>query len=183
MKQRKLRATLALVLALLYPLLLILLLQYLGVQAIAYLLAGLGIVRLPALRQGWEQALTALLPLGLAISMVCIDSLLLAKLYPVLMNCLMFGVFFSSLLKPPSVIERIARIRTPDLPDNAVGYTRKVTMMWCGFFSLNGAMALWTVLYAPLAIWVWYNGIVAYVLMGLLFLGEWGYRLRYVQKK
>jgi uncharacterized membrane protein len=125
----------------------------------------------------------ALLPLVLAIWMIWADQVIIAKLYPALMNLLMFSLFFSSLLKPPSIVERIARLREPDLPDQAIHYTRKVTMLWCVFFILNGTVALWTALYASLLTWGWYNGLIAYLLIGIVFVAEWSYRLYYVQKK
>ena len=80
-------------------------------------------------------------------------------------------IFTLTLYKPPSMIERFARLVEPDLPESGVQWTRKVTMVWCVFFSLNATIALATV-FAPTQFWVIYNGCVSYVLMGLLFLGE-----------
>jgi len=53
---------------------------------------------------------------------------------------------------------------------------RRVTQIWCGFFILNGATAA---ILAGLQYYDWwaaYTGILSYVLMGLLFAGEWVYR-------
>ena len=61
--------------------------------------------------------------------------LLPLKLYPVIVNATLLGVFAYSLMVPPSAIERIARLRDPHLPEQAIGYTRRVTQVWCGFFS------------------------------------------------
>jgi uncharacterized membrane protein len=92
-------------------------------------------------------------------------------LYPVFVNALMFLLFFGSWLKPPTVIEIIARVREPQLPEAAVRYTRKLTLVWCAFFVGNGAIAL-----ATLAMsrewWTLYNGLISYVLLGILFFGE-----------
>src|SRR5215831_7157009 len=49
------------------------------------------------------------------------------RLYPVLMNVVLLGVFAASLRRGPSVVERLARMREPDLPPRAVAYTRRVT--------------------------------------------------------
>lgn len=100
------------------------------------------------------------------------------KLYPVLVNAVMLVVFAVSLRHPPPIIERLARLREPDLPPHAVVYTRQVTKVWCGFFICNGAIALATALFASDAAWALYNGLIAYVLMGLLFAGEWLVRQR-----
>lgn len=88
------------------------------------------------------------------------------------------AAFGYSLAKPPSMIERFARMREPNLPPFAVAYTRTVTKVWCGFFIVNGAIALGTALWATPAVWSLYNGVIAYVLMGVLFAGEYLVRLR-----
>ena len=71
------------------------------------------------------------------------------------------------------MIERFARIREPNLPMRAISYTRRVTQVWCIFFFVNGAIALVTALWASPATWTLYNGLIAYVMMGLLFAGEY----------
>jgi uncharacterized membrane protein len=38
---------------------------------------------------------------------------------------------------------------------------------------LNGAIALYTALFASMAQWSFYNGFLAYLLMGVLFAGEY----------
>ncbi len=95
------------------------------------------------------------------------------KLYPVLVNAVMLTVFGLSLRYPPSVIERLARLQHPDLPEQGVFYTRRVTQVWCLFFVFNGSMALYTAVWASAATWALYNGLIAYLLMGLLFAAEW----------
>ncbi len=100
------------------------------------------------------------------------------KLYPVVVNAALLGVFAYSLIVPPSAIERIARMREPHLPPHAIAYTRRVTQVWCGFFAINGAIALYTALYASTAHWSLYNGGIAYILIGLLFAGEYCVRRR-----
>ncbi len=124
--------------------------------------------------------IAALLLVGIA-GMASNSSVLL-QYYPVCINALMFTVFLTSLIRPPSIIEQIARIKTPDLPEAGVSYTRKVTMVWCGFFTLNGAMALYTVLNSTMGFWAIYNGVISYSLMGTLFAGEYLVR-RNVQRR
>jgi uncharacterized membrane protein len=100
------------------------------------------------------------------------------KLYPVLVNGVLLFVFSASLVRPPSVIERLARLTEPHLPAEGVAYTRKVTQVWCGFFVLNGGIALATALWASHELWALYNGLIAYLLMGVLFGVEWLVRQR-----
>ncbi|MGJ4749149.1 hypothetical protein ACQV5M_22485, partial [Leptospira sp. SA-E8] len=99
------------------------------------------------------------------------------KLYPVLVNAVLLAVFAWSLRHPPAVIERLARLAEPALPPSGVAYTRGLTRVWCGFFIVNGLLALVTALWPRQAggdeIWALYNGLIAYLLMGLLFAGEW----------
>jgi uncharacterized membrane protein len=76
------------------------------------------------------------------------------------------------------VIERIARMREPYLAPEAVAYTRRVTLAWCGFFVANGAVSAATAVWGTEQVWVFYNGLLAYVLMGAFFGVEWLLRIR-----
>lgn len=98
-------------------------------------------------------------------------------LYPVMVNAVLFTVFVTSLLRPPSVIETLARLHEPDLPLRAVRYTRKVTQVWAVFFAINGGIALATVFLDPYW-WTLYNGLMAYLLMGIVMSAEWLVRRR-----
>ena len=95
------------------------------------------------------------------------------RFYPVLVSSVLLAVFGLSLLRGPTAIESIARLQTPELPPEAVAYTRRVTQVWCGFFTVNGAIALATALWASHEVWVLYNGLISYLLIGLLFGIEW----------
>lgn len=108
--------------------------------------------------------------------------LLPLQLYPVLISVIMLCLFAYSLIFPPSFIERIARLSESELPLQAVFYTRRVTQVWCVFFVFNGGVALATALWASPAVWSLYNGVISYLLMGLLFAGEYLVRLRFKQK-
>jgi uncharacterized membrane protein len=146
-------------------------------RVLAMLLLLVVLVRLHALRVSraarWWIGGTLLL-LGFA---VWANVMLPLKLYPLLVNVVLLGVFAYSLIFPPSVVERLARLREPDLPASAIGYTRRVTQIWCGFFAANGTMALITALWSSPGAWWLYNGLIAYVLMGILFAGEYCVRL------
>jgi len=96
--------------------------------------------------------------------------------YPVLVNASMCLLFSWSLISPPSAIERIARLREPDLSPAGVRYTRRVTIAWIAFFVANGAIALYTATLTPLATWALYNGFIAYLLIGAMFAVEFAVR-------
>ena len=102
----------------------------------------------------------------------------LLRWYPTLISALLLVAFVLSLIYGPTFIERIARLREPNFPDSAVIYTRKVTWVWVGFFVFNGSMSAALTLWAPIAWWTLYNGLIAYFIMGALFAGEWMLRKR-----
>jgi len=110
------------------------------------------------------------------------NSEILLRLYPAAMSFGTLVVFGSSLIHPPSMIERFARLRQPELSPAGVGYTRRVTQVWCVFLGINGALAVYTAFYASREIWALYNGFVAYLLMGALFAGEWLVRRHFIAR-
>ena len=96
--------------------------------------------------------------------------------YPVVVNGVLLTVFGLSLWRGQSIVERIARVRTPELPAAAVIYTRRVTQMWVIFFAFNAAVALQSCFAGDLDWWALWNGCIAYVLMGGLMVIEYGVR-------
>ncbi|WP_338526654.1 hypothetical protein NUH87_15020 [Pseudomonas batumici] len=107
-----------------------------------------------------------------------LNSPLLLRWYPVLISAFMLGLFGLSLKFGPPVVERLARLREPQLPDAAINYTRQVTRVWSLFFLCNGLIAAALTVWAPLSWWMLYTGLISYGLMGLLFAIEWLVRQR-----
>lgn len=176
-------STLSLLLAVifvLYPLLVYFGLQQFGPRLLAGLLMLLLIVRILVSRRfgnasgGQWLAVYGASALALVGALVA-DSSLSLKLYPVLVNVAMLAVFAFSLVYPPSIIERFARLQDPQLPESGVRYTRKVTLIWCVFFVVNGSISLVTI-YISDEVWALYNGLISYICIGALFAGEWLYR-------
>lgn len=145
---------------------------------VSVLLITLGVVRLFSKGNALLLPLTWFAILCGTLSVLLKDHAWL-KMYPVFMSVGAGIIFASTLIRPPSMIERFARLVEPDLPESGILWTRKVTMVWCGFFVVNTAIALYTVVFAPMKIWVIYNGFISYVLMGILFLGEFVLRKRH----
>lgn len=104
------------------------------------------------------------------------NSLESLKLYPVIINLSFLSVFSYSLYYPPTIIERFARLQLPDPSTAVIIYTRQVTKIWCMFFVINGLIALYTSLFASEEIWILYNGLITYLIMGALLAGEFAYR-------
>ncbi|MCB5195336.1 hypothetical protein [Deefgea salmonis] len=165
-------------LMLLYPLLVYFSLGQVSPSTLAFGLVLLALIR------GASAIKTPGMPLQVAILLALAGILYIQgnvawlRYYPVLINLTMLTVFAYSLWRGPSVIERLARLSEPNLPAAGVAYTRKVTQVWCGFFMLNGSIALWTARFASWDHWTLYNGGIAYLLMGTLMAGEWILRQR-----
>jgi uncharacterized membrane protein len=176
------------VLALAYPVLVYVGLLHFPVKWVALAIAGLLVVRVAALQFATRRSTAANVPLSLlpalVLAIVCaLISVTLnhagaLKLIPVVINMACLIGFATTLRNPPSMIERFARLQEPHLDATAIAYTRKVTQIWCGFFVLNGSIALYTALFTDMATWTLYNGFIAYILMGVLFTGEYLVRLR-----
>ena len=110
----------------------------------------------------------------LAVTEFFIWNLLL--LVPTLVNGVLLVSFGRTLVYPPTVIEKIAGTMTKNLSSNEVLYCKNVTVVWCIFFTLNGSLALFLAFFSSLEVWTLYNSVVAYGLMGSLFLVEFIYR-------
>jgi uncharacterized membrane protein len=119
-------------------------------------------------------------PIAPVLWAACLATLLLAALapelgaksYPVLVNAALALLFGFSLLRPPSVVERIARLADPSIPGEATRYLRNVTAAWVVFFVVNGSVSTWTALQGSWEAWTLYNGLISYLLIGVMFAGE-----------
>ncbi len=173
----------AALLAIAYPALV-----YYGLTRFEPRVLGLLLLAILLLRQGahaaafWRSApggerRLLLSMLGLSLAIVGANSEDLLRLYPAAMSGGMLILFARSLRHPPSVIERIARLHEPDLDAAGVRYTRTVTQVWSVFLAINTLLALLTV-FTSRELWALWNGLGAYLCMGLLFAGEWLWRRR-----
>lgn len=167
--------------SLLYPLIAVILLRTVGAAAalalVIVLLAGRLLV--PVFRHVPLSMTVALIPILVAVIAVGIfNKELSIRLYPVFVNAALLVAFAASVISPPTIAERFARSMEPDLPEEGVRYTRKVTIAWVVFFVLNGTIALWTVMQPGWNAWLLYNGLIAYAAAGALFAGEYLVRMR-----
>ena len=167
----------------LYPLLVYTTLGRFGASGAAAVLAAVCLARLIFVRLSGRKALGGgyleMVAAGgvlLAAASLWFDSTGAVLYYPVLVNAGLLLMFAASLVKPPTVIERIARLREPDLPPAAVRYTRRVTIAWTAFFVCNGAAAFYTARFMSLEAWALYNGLIAYLLIGGVFAIELAFR-------
>ena len=95
---------------------------------------------------------------------------------PALVNGAMLIAFARTLVRGPSIVETFARLRHPELLPGRAPYLRAVTAVWCGFFAVNIAVSLVLAVHGSLATWTLYNGLIAYLIVGLLLGAERVYR-------
>lgn len=165
-----------------YPLAVYIGLQNWPPRNVAVILIVVLSIRLSFLHRRSLDFYQVLMGVLLAISAIGWNLAIPLKLYPVLINSMLLGIFAYSLYMPPTIIERLARIKYPILSPKGIAYARRVTQVWCLFFLLNSIVALYTALYASMHLWVLYNGFIGYLLMGGLFMGEWLVRKRVLAK-
>lgn len=167
----------------LYPFLI-----YLGLAHFEARYLGLVLVAVALIRFffGEKRNAEARVFLGVALvaSMISIglDNELGVLLYPALVSTSFLAIFASSLFFPPTAVERIARLQDKEFPDEAIPYTRKVTIVWCVFFLLNALVSLLSV-FIYREFWLIYNGFVSYVLMASLFACEYFIRIKIKSNK
>jgi uncharacterized membrane protein len=97
-------------------------------------------------------------------------------LLPVSIGSGMLIVFGWTLIRPPTMVEQFALLLAGSLSEDERVYCRRITWVWAGFFAVNVAVSACTALFASRQVWALYNGLVAYLLMGVLFSAEFIYR-------
>ena len=98
---------------------------------------------------------------------------------PVVISLVMLLVFGVTLRRGAvPMIERFARLQEPDLSPDKQLWCRLWTWIWCCFFVVNATAAGVLAAVAPMAWWVFYTTTLSYLLMGVLFGGEWLLRRR-----
>jgi uncharacterized membrane protein len=150
-------------------------------RALALALAALALWRWGGLLRGQGLLLLGLAAVGL-VWLALVRSDLSLKAYPICVNLGLLVLFGQSLWRPPTFVERLARLSDGDLDEAAVRYTRRVTQVWCVFFIVNAGLSLAAALFASERVWALYTGGISYVLMGLLFGIEWLVRQRVRRK-
>jgi uncharacterized membrane protein len=178
-KQRRFLGVVSTLIVAAYPIVVYLVLTHLnhmGPGAIPIVFAVLGSVLLLLKNPGGATLLV------LSVVALLLGSSTPLLYYPVIVNGVLLALFLSSLFKPPTVIERFARLGKTPLPEEGVRYCRSVTKWWCAFFLCNGGVSLWTVVMGDLKVWSVYNGGISYLLIGVMFGVEYLIRQR-VQRR
>lgn len=172
-------------LLLLYPLLVYFGTQRLEPRWLGLLFATVYLLRLIIVVRHWWQraALLGVMSLG-GFVLWRVNSEILLQLLPAFINLGLASYFGYTLWRPPSVPTRIATLEYHgNLPVVVERYTIAVTRLWCGFFIVNACVALATALFFSREVWALYNGLIAYMAIGLLFALEYSYRILIFHKK
>ena len=120
----------------------------------------------------WAVVRVPLSVLALLILAALMNDRRLVLALPVLVNAVLLLHFASSLRGAVPVVERLARLEQPELSPSEVRYCRSVTWLWVSFFVVNGLVAGVLAVTGPLSLWAVYTGLVSYLLIGVVFTGE-----------
>jgi uncharacterized membrane protein len=143
----------------------------LALVAAVLALAGLRLAFADSARDGsWRYPL--LFAAAGVFGLVFVDVELAERGYPAFMALGVTALFGYTLLRPPTLVERIARLREPNMSAEGVAYCRGVTLVWTLFSLCNAAIAAATALWGSLELWSLWTGLISYMAMGILFVGE-----------
>jgi len=101
---------------------------------------------------------------------------LTAKLLPIFIQLTLMHFFGTTLFKGPSLIERFVRMEFADFPPEIVTYCWQLTLLWTGFFAFNALVCAGLALWGSDVWWAFYNGVMIFVLTGVLMVGEYIWR-------
>jgi uncharacterized membrane protein len=148
----------------------------------ALLLVGVRMALMtPGDNQPWRLSL-AVVAVFLVV-LAALDMDLGTKAYPVLLSLAAAYVFAQSLLSPPSLIERMARVRRPTVSEGLRIYCRNLTVIWVVWLVLNAAIAAVLAVHGSDRAWALWTGVLSYVLSGILLVGEMGVRRVVLRKQ
>jgi uncharacterized membrane protein len=174
--------TLVTTLGLAYPLLVYAGLVFVGPRAVVVATGVIVALHLAAGRRRWGGAdvRRALVPVvlvgGVFVAAAVVNDGRVFLFVPALVNFAMLVGFARTLYRGPSMIETFARLQRPELPASRGPYLRAVTSVWCAFFAANILVSVALACRGTLAAWTLYNGLLAYVLVGVLLAAERVYR-------
>ena len=172
----------------LYPIIVYVGLTTFSPSALALVLLAMLLLRLSLTLRLTIEKVRRLLPLSVAAIIPVTFSMVFNSerallLTPVVINATLLFTFSLTLLRGPNMIARFAALSEPVMTSAIIAYCRKVTIIWCLFFLMNGLIATYTVFYASKEYWTLYNGLISYILIGTLLAGEWLVRRKVKQRK
>ena len=173
------------VLAISYPLLVYFGLHLTGASAFGILLAGVLTLRLitglQTLDKKHRTLYLLLIAYSLTISLVNSEPLL--RFYPVIISLALASLFILSVLtNRPLITETLRKLKRP-LPQEAITYLHRLTLLWGLLLLANAGVAAYTACCMSLAQWTLYNGALSYLIFALFFLLELVFRQWFKHRK
>ncbi|MGZ4960114.1 MAG: hypothetical protein ACXV7J_12730 [Methylomonas sp.] len=126
--------------------------------------------------QKWSLRLASWLLTALLLAGAYFANVYFVWLVPAFAYLWLTALFGHTLWSPPSLIERLVRLQYPEFQPGIAEYLREVTWVWTLFFAVNVVVCAALPVLAGQKVWAIYTGVLVYLLMGLLGLGEWFYR-------
>ena len=171
-------------LSLAYPLLILIGFRVLSLPLPAVAASVLAVsVLLFFARRSLRDRLPAVVMAAAAVLVLVTGADVLLRFYPVVINLLFLFSFLSSIKGEDSIIYSFTLLMYHEMDYASYShkvrrYCRKLCYVWSSFFALNSILLLFLMLRADLGRWAFYTGFLQYLVMGLLFLGEFLVRLR-----
>lgn len=139
---------------------------------------------MPYCRNRFFNLIKAVLPFVVAVFVIVtfhFTNNIYIKCYPAIINLIFFLIFFFSLFKNETVIQKIARAMKPDIKPLALKYTRRLTYVWSTFLFVNFCIAFYSI-YGSHDFWMLYNGFLSYFICGMIFVVEYCIRIWFKRK-
>jgi uncharacterized membrane protein len=164
----------------LYPLIVVAGLTYIGVRWTALILLVLFgrriITHVIANREGTRVILYQAIAMAVVISVAAVSrSPFALRVAPFIISLTFIAVFSTSLRSTP-IIERFARLKAVVLSDAEVTYCRKLTKVWIGVLFANSVLVFTAAFIEDKALWTILVGPASYALLGSVFIVEYPYR-------
>jgi uncharacterized membrane protein len=104
------------------------------------------------------------------------DALAVTAIVPVVMNFAFAALFAASWWRGDPLVTRFARLEGEPLTPARERYCRRLTLVWAIYLALLGVAGIGIAVYGDEGLRAWWAGIVNYLLIGALFVGELLYR-------
>ena len=160
------------------------LIDKLGVEWLGGILLILLAVRLLPLIRKYRWAPVVFLIVG-AVFLVVLKwtgNPFILQLYPTFISLGLLSAFGATLIYPPTMIERIATAAGMIVNQRSIAYTRAVTVLWCIFFTINATVSGAIALDGSMRAWTIYNGLLSYIIIGIIFASEYLFRQFYMRR-
>lgn len=137
--------------------------------------AGLTLWRGLAVKS-WAIRIVSLLVTLILLASAYFATIYMVWLLPALVYLWLTALFGHTLWSPPPLLERLVRLQFPEFQPGIAEYLRQLTWVWTWFFAINVPICALLPLLAGQTAWALYTGVIVYLLMAILGVGEWFYR-------